>query len=463
MKRRLMVGLTLLLAGWMQFGCNTSIKNVEPTRPNIVLIFVDDLGYGDLSSFGALDINTPNLDEMAKKGVQFTNFYSSAPVCSPARASLLTGCYPKRIGLNVYTTASDSLGGINPEEITIAELFKQQGYTTGCIGKWDPGQLPEVGPLASGFDYYYGMNGPNHGKKNINNKYATHLWKNDSLLKKNGEVDYDNITIDYTEKAISFIKRNKENPFFLYLPHNAIHVPLYASKRFRRHSGRNGLYRDMVEELDWSCGEIIKTLANEEILKNTIVIFTSDNGPRSRAAPPLHGGKAQTWEAGLRVPLIIRWDEVIPAGSTCNELATIMDFLPTLTPLAGATIPGDREIDGYNILPLMTGKSTKSPYPFFCYYGRSGELYAIRKDNWKLHLLEPRSSGYVEGALLDTKPTTPLPWLYDLSSDVGETKNVAASYPEVVEELSKQALSFDSILTTKIRPAYHQNNALINK
>jgi arylsulfatase A len=430
-------------------------------KPNIVLIFADDLGYADLSCYGAAEIKTPNLDKMAEEGVRFTDFYASAPVCSPSRASLLTGCYPKRIGLNVYTFASDSLTGINPGEITIAELLKEQGYATGCIGKWDPGQVQEVVPLANGFDYYYGIIGPNHGKRGVNNKYDSHLWQNDSLLKKNWEINYDEITIDYTEKAISFIKKNKNTPFFLYLPHNAIHVPLFASEGFRRHSGRNGLYRDMVEELDWSCGEIMKSLSEAGILQNTIVIFTSDNGPYNVAATPLHGGKGSTWEGGFRVPFIVRWPKAVAAGRVCNEMATMMDLLPTLASLAGSKLPSDHKIDGYNILPLLTNKKDSSLYHFFYYYDYYGNIAAIRQGKWKLHLLEPREKyagkQLIKEALLDTRPSTPLPWLYDLSSDIGETKNIAASNPEVVEHLRKQALTFDSTLTTEIRPAYHKN------
>jgi len=425
-------------------------ESAAPKKPNIVFILADDLGYADLSCYGATEIKTPNLDRMANEGVRFTNFYAPAGVCTPSRASLMTGCYPKRVGLHVAVLPPNTHSGLNPDEITIAELLKKAGYATGCIGKWHLGLLPEVMPNAQGFDYYYGMPGPNHG--------ISDLFRNDTLLKKNSEVEYDQITLNYTQEAISFIRKNKEKPFFLYMAHSAIHIPLFASKGFRRHEGKNGLYRDMTEELDWSCGEILKELKDAGILDNTIVIFTSDNGPSGVAATPLHGGKGSTWEGGFREPLIVRWPERIPAGSVCQGMATMMDFLPTLARITNAKIPADRIIDGYNILPLLTDKSAKSPYSFLCYYGRDGELAAIRKGKWKLHLLEPSEKWAgkqpVTEALLNTKPSTPLPWLYNLSSDIGETHNVADSNPKIVRQLRKLALSFDSTLSTEMRPAY---------
>ncbi len=419
-------------------------------KPNIVFILADDLGYADLSCYGAKEIKTPNLDKMAEEGVRFTDFYAPAGVSTPTRASLLTGSYPKRVALHVAVLPPDTHSGLNPSEITIAEMLKEIGYTTGCIGKWHLGLLPEVMPNAQGFDYYYGMPGPNHGRSD--------LFRDTTLLKKNSDVDYDQITLNYTQEAISFIRKNKDKPFFLYLPHSAIHIPLFASKEFRRHEGILGLYRDMTEELDWSCGEILKELKDAGILDNTIVIFTSDNGPSGVAAAPLHGGKGSTWEGGFREPCIIRWPNHIPAGTVCSEMATMMDFLPTLANITGAKIPANRKLDGYDLFPLITDKNAKSHYDFLCYYGRDGELAAIRKGNWKLHLLEPseRWAGKqpIEESLLDKKPTTPLPWLYDLSSDIGETINVADANQKIVSQLKKLALTFDSTITIEMRPAY---------
>jgi len=445
----LKIATTLLCLGAAIVSPECSGASV-PEQPNIVFILADDLGYADLSCYGATRINTPNLDQLAKEGVRFTDFYAPAGVCTPTRASLMTGCYPKRVGLHVGVLPPDTHSGLNPDEITIAELLRSAGYATGCIGKWHLGLLPEVMPNAQGFDYYYGMPGPNHGRSD--------LYRNNTLLKKNSELDYDHITVNYTREAVSFINRNKDKPFFLYLAHSAVHIPLFASPEFRRHDGPGGLYQDMTEELDWSCGEILKELKNDGILDHTIVIFTSDNGPSGVAAPPLHGGKGSTWEGGFREPLIVRWPERIPTGSVCHELTTMMDFLPTLVPLAGGKVPAGHQIDGFNIFPLLTGKDAGSPYSFLCYYGRDGELAAIRKGKWKLHLLAPSEKWAgkqpVKEALLDTRPETPLPWLYDFSSDIGETKNRAGSNPEVVKQLRKLALSFDSALTTEIRPAY---------
>jgi len=362
----------------------------------------------------------------------------------------MTGSYPKRVGLHVAVLPPDTHSGLNPDEITIAEIFKEKGYTTSCIGKWHLGLLPEVLPVSQGFDYYYGMPGPNHGRSD--------LYRDKVLLKKNNEVDYNQITLDYTREAVEFIKKNKEKPFFLYLAHGAVHIPLYASEGFHRHQGPNGLYYNMIEELDWSCGEIFKTLKEEGLQKNTIVVFTSDNGPSGVAAPPLHGGKGSTWEAGFRVPLIVRWPGKIKKGSLCNEVATMMDFLPTLSGIIGALLHESRKIDGHDILPLLTDKKAKTPYSFLCYYGRDGNIAAIRKGEWKLHLLEPseRWAGKqpIKEALLDTKPSTPLPWLYNLTTDIGEVNNVADQYPGIVKELTELAHSVDSELTNELRPAY---------
>jgi len=422
----------------------------DDKKPNIVFILADDLGYTDLSCYGAIGLKTPNLDKMAEDGIRFTDFYAPAGVSTPTRAGLLTGCYPKRVGLHVAVLPPDTRSGLNPDEITIAEILKAEGYTTCCIGKWHLGLLPEVKPNAQGFDYYYGMPGPNHGRSD--------LFRNDTLLKKNSEVNYDQITLNYTREAVEFIRQSREKPFFLYIAHSAVHIPLFASEKFRRRDGPNGLYFDMIEELDWSCGEILKELDDSGLSKNSIVVFTSDNGPSGVAAPPLHGGKGSTWEAGFRVPLIVRWPNRIAGGRVCHEMATMMDFLPTLAGITGTRIPDDRKLDGHNILPLLTKRNAKSPYQYLCYYGRDGKLAAIRMGQWKLHLLEPseRWAGKqpVKEALLDTRPSVPLPWLYNLTSDIGETHNIADSNPEIVRQLTEMALFVDSELTNELRPSY---------
>lgn len=418
--------------------------------PNIVLILADDLGYADLSCYGAKDIQTPNIDRLAKEGIRFTNFYASAGVSTPTRASIMTGCYPKRVDMHIGVLPPNTKSGLNPNEITIPELLKEQGYATACIGKWHLGIVPEVLPTSQGFDYYYGMPGSNHGRSD--------LYQNTTLLQKNSEINYDSITINYTEKAVSYIRENSNKPFFLYMAHSAVHIPLFASSQFRRHEGKRGLYIDMTEELDWSVGIIYEELKKYNILDNTIIIFVSDNGPYDFPAPPLHGGKGSTWEGGFRVPCIIRWPSVITPNSRVDELATVMDFLPTLVPLVGGALPQDRKIDGHNIYPLLKNNKAKSPYSFFCYYDRAGNLAAIRQNNWKLHLRKPdeRWAGDlpVKEALLDKKPTEDTPWLYDLSTDIGETKNVIQSNPKIADQLRQIALDFDSLLIKGIRPAF---------
>jgi arylsulfatase A len=444
-----LVGVLVLMVGLVVSSPHHA-KAVASRKPNIVLILADDLGYADLSSYGSTWIRTPNLDRLAAEGIRFTDFYAPAGVCTPTRASLMTGSYPKRVDLHVEVLYPDTKSGLNPNEFTLAEMLKEQGYATGMIGKWHLGLLPEVKPNAQGFDYYYGMPGPNHGRSD--------LYRNNQLVKANKDLDYDQITMDYTREARSFIQENRDKPFFLYMAHSAIHIPLYASPQFRRHEGFRGLYQDMTEELDWSCGEIMKELEKHGILDNTIVIFTSDNGPAGVAAAPLHGGKGSTWEAGFRVPLIVRWPEKIKAGSVSHELATMMDFYPTIARIVGAKVSKERAIDGHNILPLLTGAKAKSEYEFLCYYGRDGKLAAIRQGNWKLHLAEPseRWAGKqpVEEALLNTRPTTELPWLYNLSTDIGETKNVESAHPDIVEKLRKTAASFDARLDAQLRPKY---------
>jgi arylsulfatase A-like enzyme len=355
--------------------------------------------------------------------------------------------------MHVGVLPPNTKSGLNPDEITIAELLKKQDYATACIGKWHLGLLSEVLPTLQGFDYYYGMPGPNHGRSD--------LYQNTTLLKKNSEVNYDSITVNYTEKAVSYIQNHSNKPFFLYMAHSAIHIPLYASPEFRRHEGKRGLYIDMTEELDWSVGEIYAALKKANILDNTIIIFVSDNGPYESAAPPLHGGKGSTWEGGFRVPFIVRWTQKIAPNTINNELATVMDFLPTLVPLAGGSLPKDHKVDGHNVYSLLTDIHAKSPYSFFCYYDRAGNLAAIRKGNWKLHLRRPdeRWAGNlpVKEALLDQKPVEDIPWLYDLSKDIGETRNIIQSNQIIADQLRQIALDFDSSLSKEIRPAFKQD------
>jgi arylsulfatase A-like enzyme len=428
--------------------CNSSLLAAADTRPNVIVILADDLGYGDLGCYGAKDIRTPNLDRLAAEGVRFTDFYGEN-VCTPARAALLTGSYPKRVGLHVAVLPPGTKSGLHPNEITLAELLKGQGYATACIGKWHLGEAPEVMPTAQGFDSYFGMSGPNHGRSD--------LYRGTELIAKNSEVKLNELTRRYTEEATQFIRQSKDQPFFLYLPQSAIHIPLFASEEFRGKSP-GGLYGDMTEELDWSCGEVLKTLRELNLVERTLVIFVSDNGQSGRPAPPLHGGKGSTWEAGLRVPFIARWPGKIPAGTVCHELATLKDLAPTVAPLAGAAMPADRVYDGHDILPLLRGeRGAKSPTARLYYYARSGKLAAVREGNWKLHLIAPEERWWGKiagGALIETKPATPPPWLYNLRDDIGETNNVAEANPAIIERLQQAARDFDADIEAHSRPIY---------
>jgi arylsulfatase A-like enzyme len=416
--------------------------------PNIIVILADDLGYTDLSVYGAKDICTPNLDRLAAEGIRFTDFYAES-VCTPARAALMTGAYPKRVSLHVAVLPPATKSGLHPSEITVAELLKGRGYATACIGKWHLGLEPAVLPTAQGFDSYFGMPGPNHG--------ASDLYRGTEVIAKNADVPRDQITQRYTKEAIQFIRDSRDRPFFLYLAHSAIHIPRFASEKFRGKSAA-GLYGDMTEELDWSCGEVFRTLRELKLDESTLVIFTSDNGPAGRAAPPLHGGKGSTWEAGSRVPFIVRWPGVIPAGAVCRELGTLRDIFPTFASITGTALPTDRRYDGYDILPLLRDEpAAKSRTNRLYYYARSGQLSAIREGDWKLHLVAPEERWWgniPSGGLIETKPTTPPPWLYNLRDDIGETRNVADAHPAVVARLQQAVREFDQEVEAQRRPTY---------
>jgi arylsulfatase A len=374
--------------------------------PNFIVILADDLGYADLGCFGSELISTPNLDRMASEGMRFTDFYSAAPVCTPSRAALMTGCYPLRVSLPTVINYSHTIG-ISSQETTVAELLKTRGYATACIGKWHLGWQKQFLPTRHGFDSYFGL-----------------PYSNDMKY-------IETLTERYTDEAISFITKHRNEPFFLYLPHTFPHTPLAVSERFKGKSKR-GLYGDVVECLDWSTGRILDTLKELGLDDNTLVIFTSDNGPwliRGKdggSALPLRSGKGSTWDGGMREPCVMRWPGRIPAGTTCSEMATMMDLYPTMAKLAGARVPTDRMIDGKDILPLMSGvKGAKSPHEAFFYY-RLEQLQAVRSGKWKLVVAhrDMNDKVYVPQAL------------YDLRADIGETTDVSAKYPSIVKRLT---------------------------
>ncbi|MCK4997968.1 MAG: sulfatase [Anaerohalosphaera sp.] len=431
-------------------GCSTRFtsqtKKKSNRKPNFVIFFTDDQGYNDVGCFGSPNIKTPNFDRMAGEGMRFADFYAQ-PVCGPSRAALMTGCYPIRIAEPENIKNQHNI--MAPSEITIAELLKQQEYRTALIGKWhlagqrSTGYKSELLPNGQGFDYFYGTPVHNGYSRVVDHKsFKTQLMRNSEMLKDAlTQQDMDMLTQDYTREAVQFITENKDKPFFLYLAHNMPHVPLGASPKFRGRSKR-GLYGDVIEELDWSMGQVLETLKKLDIDDNTLVIYMSDNGPwieshlgdYGGSADPLRGWKMSAWEGGSRVPCIMRWPGKIPAGKTCNELTTTMDIYPTFAELAGQEVPNDRIIDGKNIWSLMTGKpKSQSPHKAYYYYNYL-RLNAVRSGKWKLVLprpAKPAGTGW-SGRMIDEVKEVEL---YDLDKDISETTSVAGKYPDVVKRL----------------------------
>ncbi len=413
-------------------------------RPNIVVILADDLGYGDLSIYGHSTIRTPHLDEMARQGVRFTEFYSAAPTCTPARVALLTGRYPLRSGL-VRVLVPKEKWGIPASEITLAEKLKELGYATACIGKWHLGGRRPYRPTEHGFDYFFGLL-----YSNDMSLLPVLQWPRLELIENNKAVEspakVKTLTQRYTQQAVEFIERNREQPFFLYLPHTMPHVPVKPSDEFRGKS-RHGRYGDVVEEIDWSTGQILEALERNGIDQNTLVVFTSDNGPwvvgsnkkkiKGGSAGPLRGAKGTTWEGGMRVPFVARWPGRLPAGLVRDGIATTMDLFTTLIEAAGGQIPSDRVIDGRNILPLLDGAGG-SPHSELYYYFRD-RVFAVRSGPWKLHFYKRVLNA--RGRPRDPVRCEP-PELYDLSSDISEQQNVAGEHPEIVARLTKLAQEF---------------------
>jgi arylsulfatase A len=425
----------LCIAAAFIASCKT-IETKSASKPNFIVIFIDDMGYGDLGCFGSKKNRTPNIDKMAAEGMKFTDFYVACSVCTPSRAALLTGSYPRRVNLHVdeqnrCVLFPGARKGLNPKEITIAEILKGQGYNTACIGKWHLGDHPDFLPTRQGFDYYYGIPYSNdmHRKP-----IPLPLMRNQTVIE--APVNQNTLTKRYTEETIRFIRKSKDTPFFIYLPHSMVHLPLHASEDFKDKSA-NGIYGDATEEIDWSTGEIIKVLKEQGIEENTLIIFTSDNGSTGRSGgsnAPLRGNKGQTDEGGMRVPCVMKYPGKIPAGSICSEVSGTIDFLPTIATLSGADIPKDRIIDGKNIWKLMTGASgAKSPHEAFYYY-QMDQLQCVRSGKWKLHLpmeSKKRNWGEPEGK-------TPMK-LFDLTRDIHEDHDLFTQHPEVVERLLKLA------------------------
>ncbi len=415
--------------------------------PNIVIIFIDDMGYADIGPFGATGYATPNLDRMAREGTKLTSFYAAQAVCSASRAALLTGTYPNRIGIHGALGPGSSVG-LGDSETTIAELLKSKGYSTAVFGKWHLGDRPQFLPTRHGFDEYFGLPysndmWPNHPEAKPGTYPPLPLIAGDTVQQL--MPDQAQLTRRYTEHAISFIERNTQRPFFLYVPHTMVHVPLFVGASFKG-SSPAGLYGDVVQELDWSVGEILKTIKQQGLDRNTLVIFTSDNGPwlsygdHGGSAGPLREGKGTAWEGGVRVPFIARWPGRIRAGSTTAEPAMTIDMLPTLAKLVGAKLPR-QTIDGLDVWPLLKGDArARSPHEAFYFYYNTSELQAVRSGKWKLILPHSyRSLGDQQRATggVPVKYHTVAVGLelYDLQRDIGERANVASQHPDVVKRL----------------------------
>lgn len=444
---------------------------VEAAQPNFVIIFTDDQGYADLSCFGGKHVDTPRIDQMADEGAKLTSFYVAAPVCTPSRAALMTGCYPKRIematGNNFPVLLAADAKGLNPSEITIAEVLKAAGYSTGIFGKWHLGDQPEFLPTRQGFDEYFGLPyshdiHPYHTQQKKYQFPPLPLLDGEAVVEMDPDADY--LTRRITERAIGFIEKHKDEPFFLYIPHPIPHRPLHASPPFMKdvpeslktklanesknnaidYRTRDKLLRQAISEIDWSVGQILDALKEHGLDENTIVIFTSDNGPSIPGkATPLSGKKGSTLEGGMREPTVIHWPGRIPAGVVNDKLMTTMDLFPTFAKLADAQLPEDRVIDGKDIWPALSSDA-ESPHEAF-YYFKGNTLEAVRSGKWKLHLalLEKRAQASRSGR----------PALFNLKTDIGEKKNLLSTHPEVATRLTAYATAFEKELQQNSRPA----------
>lgn len=440
----------------------------QEEKPNFIIIFTDDQGYGDLSCFGGEHVYTPNIDKMAVEGARLTSFYVAAPLCTPSRAALMTGCYPRRIGMeppSSLTVVAPNLppgkrfpvclaadgNGLNPDEITIAEVAQSAGYKTGMFGKWHLGDQPEFLPAKQGFEEYFGIPyshdiTPRHARQKYFNFPPLPMLEMDEVVEMDPDKSY--LTRRITERAVNFIKDHKKENFFLYVAHPIPHGPLAASDEAKEEykkvlasgvKAKSNVYSTAIYEIDWSVGQILKELKEQGIDDNTIVLFTSDNGAtRKGNTKPLRGNKGQTLEGGMRMPTVIRWPQKIQAGAEIDELMTTMDMLPTFANLIGAKTPNDRIIDGKDILPVLLD-GADSPYEYF-FYSHWGILEAVRWEDWKLRIIEGEEA------------------LYNLKSDIGETTNLKDDYPQIVAQLKEAMVNFDKEITENARPVGHVEN-----
>jgi arylsulfatase A-like enzyme len=433
----------LILAGLLLAAPSVQLAAapLPPGQPNFIVINIDDLGYGDIGPFGSKLNRTPNLNRMAKEGRRITSFYA-APVCSPSRASLLTGCYPKRALPIPHVLFPGNDVGLSPQELTMAEVLKSAGYATGIIGKWHLGDQPEFLPLEQGFDSYFGLPYSNDmgpaedgiksnlgqplpqgiGKAKGKGQPPLPLMRDHTVLKRVLPADQQSLVELYTTEAVAFIAAHKHAPFLLYLAHNAVHFPIYPGKRWAGKSP-HGIYSDWVEETDWSVGRVLDAVREQGLAERTLVIFTSDNGGTQRAVnAPLRGFKGSTLEGGIRVPTIAWWPGKIPPGTDCDAIAGMFDILPTFAALAGAKLPAGRKLDGVNIWPQLAGDQDAKPAHESFYYFRGLRLEAVRHGDWKLQLPAADKAGAAAK-------------LYNLKSDLGESTDAAAANPQIVTQL----------------------------
>ena len=441
----------------------------QNSKPNFIIIFADDLGYADISCFESKIAKTPHLDQMAKEGMKLTSFMVPSPVCTPSRAGLLTGCYPKTVGLHDGVLSPKSKEGLHPKEYTIADYLKEAGYQTACIGKWHLGHHKEVLPQQQGFDYYYGIpysNDMAHASKKVKKtkelldehwmnqadnyaKWGTPLMEGNKIIEH--PVDQRTITRRYTDKAISFIKAHKKDPFFVYLPHSMPHKPLFVPDDVHDKNPKNA-YKNVIEHLDTEIGRVIKTVKDLGLQDHTYIIFTSDNGPsvnhENHGGSPgiLRGNKGNTFEGGQRVPCIVWSPGNIPANVTSNALCTSMDILPTITSMTKQKLHNDFPIDGKNIYSIITNKSEKTPHDYFLYYTTNGNIEGIRQGKWKLKYLYSKSK--------KTKEPKKELLLFNLENDVRELNNVAASNTNIVKKLEALMAEADKEITKNARPVW---------
>lgn len=439
-------------------------------QPNFIIIFADDQGYGDLSCFGSKTIKTPNIDRLAVEGRKFTSFMVSSPVCTPSRSTLLTGCYPKRVGMHQHVLFPASKKGLNPNEHTIADHLKSQGYATACFGKWHLGHHPEVLPTSNGFDTYFGipysndMNHPdNKGKpkggpdgmdllwkdpESTLTKWKTPLFEDEEIVEL--PVDQRTVTRRYTQKAIDFVTANKDQPFFVYLPHSMPHIPLYVPDDVRDPDVKRA-YINVIEHIDFEVGRLLNMLDELKLTEETYVIYTTDNGPwlsfkhHGGSAGPLRDGKGTTFEGGQRVPCLMRGPK-IPAGTVCDELTGTIDVLPTIAAISGKSLP-DRKIDGLDVSGLWFGTTEISPRKEFLHYTSQGQIEGLRSDNWKLLVKKPRRRRNQK----QTVPQTETVMLFNLTQDIGEQNNLAEEHPEIVARMRKRMTDLDAEITKNAR------------